>query len=109
MKTYSRKIQTSWYAKYPWISVCTSRYKVFCSTCRGAKHLGLTFPKQKTSVFVEEGYCNWSKALQRFQDHEKSEIHKEATEKMAIKSSGINITAQLSVQHKANNLFHQKC
>ena len=100
MKTYSRKIQTSWYAKYPWISVCTSRYKIFCSTCRGAKHLGLTFPKQKTSVFVEEGHCNWSKALQRFQDHEKSDIHK-ATEKMAIKSSGINIAAQLSVQHKA--------
>ena len=109
LKTYSRKIQPSWYGKFPWISVCTSRYRIFCSTCRGAKQLGLlTFSKHQTSVFIERGYCNWSKALRRLRDHEKSDIHKEATEKMAIKSSGTNIAAQLSSQHEADSLFHRK-
>ena len=29
-KSYCRKIQTSWYKKYPWITVCSSRYTIFC-------------------------------------------------------------------------------
>ena len=57
LKTYSRKIQPSWYGKYHWILVCTSRYKIFCSTCRGAKQLGLlSFSKHQKTVFTEEGY-----------------------------------------------------
>ena len=28
-KPYCRKIQSSWYNKYPWITVCSSRYKIF--------------------------------------------------------------------------------
>ena len=27
-KSYCRKIQSSWYNKYPWITVCSSRYKI---------------------------------------------------------------------------------
>ena len=89
-----RKIQPSWYSKHPWISVCTSRYKIFCSTCRGAKQLDLLkLSKYQKSVFTEEGFGNWNKALQRFQDHEKSDMHKEATAKMAAKSSGVNVLA----------------
>ena len=84
LKTYARKIQPSWYGKHPWISVRTSRYKIFCSTCRGAKQLGLLkLCKYQKSVFTEEGFGNWNKALQRFQDHEKSDMHKEATAKIA--------------------------
>ena len=33
----SRTIQTSWYQLYPWISVCTSRYKIYCVTCQSDK------------------------------------------------------------------------
>ena len=28
-KSYSRSLQTSWYKKYPWISVCTTRFFTF--------------------------------------------------------------------------------
>ena len=38
VKAYSRKIKPSWYEnpgcwyeKYPWISVCTSKFRVFCT------------------------------------------------------------------------------
>ena len=109
LKTYTRKIQPSWYGKHPWISVCTSRYKIFCLTCHGAKQLGLLrLSKYQTSVFINEGYGNWNKALQRFQDHEKSDMHREATAKMAARSSGVNVLAQLSARHEADNLFHQR-
>ena len=109
MKTYSRRIQPSWYDKYPWISVCTLKYKIFCSTCCGAKQLGLLkFSKYLKSVFIEEGYGNWSKALQRFRNHEKSDMHREAMEKLAAKSSKTNVVAQLSAQHEADNFFHRK-
>ena len=81
-KTCSRSIQPSWYDKHPWISVSTTRYKIFCSICRGAKQLGLVkFSKYQKSVFTEGGYGNWIKAPQRFHDHEKSDMHREATEK----------------------------
>ena len=40
-KTYCRKIQSSWYSKYPWITVCSSRYKIFCRTCHSAQQQGL--------------------------------------------------------------------
>ena len=63
-KAYSRKIQPSWYEKYPWISVCTSRFKIFCTICRHAKQQNfLTFSKCQSSTFIEEGFGNWRKAL----------------------------------------------
>ena len=35
-------------------------------------------------------------------------MHKEATEKMAAKSSGTSVVTQLSAQHEADNLFHRR-
>ena len=108
-KTYARSIQPSWYDKHPWISVCTTRYKIFCSICRSAKHLGLLrFSKYQKSIFTETGYGNWAKAIQHFQEHEKSDMHREATEKMAAQSSSVNVIFQLSSQHEADTLFHRK-
>lgn len=36
----------------------------------------LRFSKHPKTIFTEEGYGNWSMALQGFQDDEKSDIHK---------------------------------
>ena len=33
---YSRTIQSSWYARYKWITVCTSSYRVYCHICCSA-------------------------------------------------------------------------
>ena len=51
-----RSIQTSWYDKHLWISVCTSSYKVFCHVCCSArKHDMITFSKGIKLTFVEGG------------------------------------------------------
>ena len=109
LKSYSRKIQPNWYDRYPWVSVCTSKYKVFCATCCGAKQQGLlTFTKHKDTAFVDEGFGSWNKALERFKDHEKSEMHKEAVQKLAAKSSGADVATQLRMQCKADQRFHRE-
>lgn len=72
MKSYSRRIQPSWYESFPWISVCSLSLKIYCSTCRTAKLRGLlTFPKHYKSAFVDDGFKNLKKALERFREHEK--------------------------------------
>ena len=43
-KKHSRVIQTSWYKSYPWITVCTSQRRIFCTSCRSANDQGLLTP-----------------------------------------------------------------
>ena len=78
VKSYSRRIQPSWYKSFPWISVCTSSFKIYCTMCRSAKFRNLlSFPKHQKSAFVEDGFMNWKKALQWFNEHESSVMHRE--------------------------------
>ena len=78
--------------------MCTSRYRLFCASCCGAKQQGLlTFLKHKNAAFVDQGFGSWSKAIERFNDHERSEMHKEAVEKLAAKSCRADITMQLLI------------
>lgn len=106
---YLRRIQPSWYEKHPWISVCTSSYKIFCAICRSAKYQGLlTFPKRQKFAFVDSGFMNWKKALKRFLDHENSTMHKEALLKLAAKASYKGIDAQLQAQRDSNQASNRK-
>ena len=111
-KTYCRKIQSSWYEKYPWITVCSSRYKIFCRTCRSAQQQGLLSSsvlssKSGQSPFITGGFGNWRKALKRFQEHEKSEMHLEALERLSAKASGSHIGVQLNAQYATDQQFHK--
>ena len=95
-KSHSRTIQAAWYKVHPWISVCTTRYKVFCATCLNALDQCL-LSKTNKSPFVGKGFCNWKNALAKFCEHEASSFHKEAVLKLAARQ-GVGIDAQLSVQ-----------
>ncbi len=44
--------------------------------------------------------------LQRFAEHEKSEVHQEAMIKLAAKSSTVDVGVQLSTQHDADTRNH---
>ena len=108
-KKHSRAIQTSWYKSYPWITVCTSRYMIFCVSCRSANGQGLlTFSKRSNLAFVQDGFSNWKKALQTFQEHEASSMHREAALKLAAKSSGVRVDTQLSTQLKLDQEHHRR-
>ena len=109
IKSYSRHIQPSWYKSFPWISVCTSSLKIYCSLCCTAKIRGLlTFTKQFKTAFVDDGFKNLKKALERFREHERSVLHKEAVLKLAAtKSASSGIGAQLSAQLQRDQNHHR--
>ncbi len=107
-KTYCRMIQTSWYKKYPWITVCSSKYRIFCASCLSARKQGLLTSSKRCSAFVDTGFKSWNKAIERFNDHEKGQMHKEATLKLAIKHSSTDIGAQLRAQCEENQRFHRE-
>jgi len=49
VKAYSRKIQTTWYKKYPWITVCSVRHRIFCRLCCSAKQQNLLTRSDRNS------------------------------------------------------------
>ena len=99
-KAHSRTIQNTWYKTHPWISVCTSQYKVYCATCRAANEQKLLSQLEAAkSPFIHHGFNNWKKALEKLREHECSYMHKLATEKLAAKGKGVGIDAQLPSCH----------
>ena len=68
-KSYARSIQTSWYKKYPWITVCITTYKIFFHSCRLAKRNNLiTFSKcqvwKKDFVTGKKHWRNWKNMIE---------------------------------------------
>ena len=56
-KSFSRRIQCGWYKSFPWISVCSSSFKIFCTKCCSAKLQGLlSFPKHYKSAFIDDSF-----------------------------------------------------
>ena len=108
-KSHSRTIQSSWYDAHPWISVCTSEYKVYCVTCRAANDQSLLNSARAKSTFIYDGFSNWKKALEKFRDHEHSNMHREAVEKLAAKARGIRINALTDTQFKKPKSTTEKC
>ena len=48
------------------------------------------------------------KALQKFLEHEKCDMHREAVDRLAAKSSGRNVATLLNTQHEADTAFHRE-
>ena len=81
----------------------------FCRTCRSAQQQGLLSSSvlSSKSPFITGGFGSWRKALKRFQEHEKSEMHLEAMERLAAKASSSHIGVQLNTHYAAEQKFHK--
>ena len=79
MARNGRNFIEKWFKIYPWLTVCTTRKKVFCFFCKNAERKGLmTFSSKAEPTFTSVGFHNWKKALQKFQSHGQSDAHGEA-------------------------------
>ena len=109
-KSCSRKIQSSWFDNFPWITVSTSWYVILCSTCHHAFNQNVVTATQCPggNAFLTTGFCNWKKAVQRFREHELSDMHREAAVKSMMMSTTRNVAEQLSNQHAANMKHHRE-
>ena len=84
-----------------------TRKRVFCFHCLDCYLKGaLNFTKKYDSAFIKEGFCNWKKARERFERHEKSESHKEAMLKLKSMRAP-SVIAQLSSQASRDQAEHR--
>ena len=72
-----------------------------------AKQHGLLSTSVKNLSFVAEGFGNWNKALERFEMHEKSEMHREALERLEYRASNVHIGNLLNREVAADQEFHR--
>jgi hypothetical protein len=75
----ARYVQPKWFKEQLWLTLCTTRQKLFCFYCSSAARQNmLVFSKNADTAFVSSGFCNWRKASERFRIHETSHVHSEA-------------------------------
>ena len=108
VKQCSRTIQPSWFKRYSWITVCANRHKVFCRVCCLAKQQKLlSVSVLRSSPFINEGFGSWNKALERFDVHEKSQMHREAVERLACKASSVDLGVMMNARSSVDQEFHR--
>ena len=59
----------------------------------------VSFSKNRVNSFVTDGFCYWKKALEKMDEHEKSDRHKESVLKQAAYSSATDVGTQKSSIH----------
>ncbi|XP_022159917.1 zinc finger MYM-type protein 1-like [Myzus persicae] len=70
--------------------------KAFCKLCKSMS----SNSNNNVSVFISEGFNNWKKAVERFNMHERSELHKTNIVKNSFIKTNANVFAQISDSHK---------
>ena len=95
----SRQFCCDWYTAFPWLVLCVTHLKAFCAYCRYAAKRGLLTDKLSDNAFISNGFNNWKKALERFEQHAQSSSHKEALLKIELLEQP-TIVSQLNSQQK---------
>ena len=93
--------QASWKGKLAWIVYDAAKNKVFCEVCTVAKNMGAPLPsttndKESLRAFEQDGFSSWAKALERFQTHEKSKLHRAAVSTVAATNADVNVATSIS-------------
>ena len=87
--------------------MCTCRYKIYSRICCLAKQHGLLSNYVlKNLSFFTEGFGDWNKALETFDMHEKSDMHREVTERLQLRASSIHIDCMLDIKAVAEQEFY---
>ena len=104
----TRHFKISWYKSYKWLHYCTSQHKVLCFFCRKACKLKLiSCNKRRQDAFVSLGFKNWKKYIEKFKEHEKSQMHVESCFKLNALCRP-SVATQLSAQILQQQCFHRK-
>lgn len=102
--TNSRKYLSRWTETFKWIFYNQNLKKVFCATCKEAyvdykiKCPTSTGDDKSYASFVQEGFCSWGKAIERFKMHEKSNLHRIAINSIISKTKERSVSELVSNQ-----------
>lgn len=110
-KTNGRSCQSKWFDKYCWLHYVNEKDVVLCYPCA----LACQTKKRKTilhsqDAFIDIGFQNWKKAIERFSIHEKSENHRSSIEFFQLRENSrpvISLLTEQSVneQEEARKVF----
>ena len=84
-ETFSRSVTPAWFSRWKWLHYVKETDHILCFVCLKAVEKKL-LPRdkfKKYNPFVNGGFSNWRKATEKFCDHEKSEMHTVAIQKLA--------------------------
>lgn len=104
-KVNGRSFRIEWYKQFPWIEFSESLQAAFCFNCR-------VFPPNNVEdSFVNTGFKNWKKGVERCSLHQRSIAHKESTSKLSSYSFSKNngtIITELNSAHKKTILLNRE-
>ena len=93
----TRGFKHEWIKIYPWLMYDKQNEKAYCNICREAKGQHLLYDsKLVKAAFIDDGFNNWKRAIERFKGHEKSDCHRCAVLKTSYRSAGVNVVIGLS-------------
>ena len=102
-----RSFCSSWYQRYPWLHYQEASDTVLCFHRHVAEKRHLPLSLNKEDAFIKVGFSNWKKAIERFNKHEQSIVHRQAVDLVEkIPSTTKNVGDMLSsayAQQKAEN------
>ena len=80
---FKRSCHVKWFSRWTWLHYNRSNDSVICFLCTTAENKNLISNVHKRDpAFVQNGFRNWKKATTRFIQHESSNSHREATERL---------------------------
>ena len=96
-RLHKRNFQPHWLKTYPWLEYEKLKDAVFCQVCRSAFHKKcVTFSSKLELNFIELGFRNLKKTINKFKTLEKSGCHREAVLKLGSMKANVNVICQLS-------------
>ena len=95
-----RSFQADWFLKWPWLHYREDDDTVFCYTCvKAFKELQMS-NRNAEDAFISRGFSNWKLATSVFRQHELSNCHKEAVEKIiTLPATTADVGEMLSKAH----------
>ena len=109
LKNKTLKFQDSWFRQYKWLHYSPSLKGVLCFYC--SKYFGeqkSALASKADGAFINTGFSNWKKALQRFSEHEDSDCHSAAVTTYLHQKQPVStqLSSQLQKQQQvARNSF----
>lgn len=92
-----RKFREAWFNQYQWLEYSAALNAAFCFFCRVFYK-----PNKMDDAFTCKGYNNWKKAIEKFNSHQKSNIHLESLIKVEEFKKTLSVTCG-SIAHKLDS------
>ena len=105
-----RAFQSAWFVAWKWLHYCEADDSVLCHTCAYAFKEHKLSTKNADKAFITRGFTNWKLATSAFRQHEASDCHKEAVEKMlTLPLTTKDIGEMLSTAHSEEEKNNREC